>query len=125
MKIKLQAKRLLDADQECRFDGTITINMPLHHERTRMMIEGIGTISQDDMKKDGDQSIERARTLGEAAALVSEKVFGLIIDCDLKSDEGEKIVDKETLWAHPDAMPLVEGLVGRFMTNFAGNKNAP
>lgn len=132
MNIKLQAKRLLFEGDSCVFDGTITVDIPPHHERTKLMAKTLEGFKQEDLSDDKakDQPVadklERVRFMADAAAKISADVYKRVKECDLKANDGsgEVITDKETLWAHPDCLPLVEGLVAKFMTNFAGNKNA-
>lgn len=127
MKIRLRTSRLIDADTVCEYSGTIEIDMPPHHERTRMMMGNLNAIEQDDLeavKKDA-VGLNRVKIFAEAAAAVSERVFGLVGAVELENTHGDKITTKEELWCHPDCIPLVEGLVGKFMTNFVGNRNAP
>jgi len=130
MQIVMKTERILDEGEECLFAGTVTIDMPLYHERSKMLLENVNGLAlaeeflekpSGDEKESIEQKMKRASAMIEIQEKVAKKLFDMVASCDLKSAEGETLKTKDELFSHPDAAPLVEALMRKLMSNFAGN----
>ena len=123
MKVVLKHTRLLDEGDECAFDGTITINMPMHEER-QMILTTIGALdaTKSNSKDDDESQKEKAKVSLEIMAKASAKVRGYVVECDLHDAEGTVLKTPEELWSHPDAEILVNALISKFLNGFTTKK---
>lgn len=129
MQIVMKTERILDEGEECLFAGTVTLEMPLYHERSKMLLDNVNGLALADevldSKAQENESIEakmkRASAMIEIQEKVAKKVYDMVTACDLKSAEKEELKTKDELFSHPDAAPIVEALMRKLMSNFAGN----
>lgn len=129
MKVKFRSENLLEDGEECQFIGTVTVEVPPHHERSRFILDsGVGDLAtMGPMDRNNmDDMIKRANKAAEIAERSSKMVLSKVVECDLAHSDGETVLKTaEELWSHPDASPIVEGLIQKFTTNFASGKTKP
>lgn len=125
MEVVLKTERILDGEP-CAFKGTIKVNMPLHHERSKLFMGNLKELTMAEQAASNESEaleakVDKARAMLDLQSAMSAKVYEYVIGCLLTSDDGTVLKTKEELWSHPDAAPLVDALIGKFMSNFAGN----
>lgn len=134
MQIKLKVSQILSPDNEgkvpeCVLEGTVSIDMPSYVERQKFA-SGLGLeaiVPTGGLKKmSDDDKVKQGLELQKINAKAAEVVLGYVVECNLTNKEdGTKLTTKDEFMCHPDASPLVEGLVFKFVTNFASKKTKP
>ena len=129
MKVKLTVEQLLEDDaSQCPFTGTVTIDTPPHSVRTKFAFQiGIPDLAKIDKGDTDDLKIQKASKLADIMSKGSELITQWVKECDLVHAEDQEVVLKTTeeFFSHPDTNDLVEALVMKFATNFAGGKKKP
>lgn len=138
-EMKYTTQRLLaDADVEageeqptCLFEGTVTVQIPPHHERFKFLKEsGMTSLRNakfgDDVAKPNSTAdmMDKAEAFTEFASKASELVLKHVKGCELKHEDGTVITDPTQMWSHPDAVPLIDVLIMKFTSNFVGKSPA-
>jgi hypothetical protein len=133
VKVKFSSESLMAAlgedNAECPFSGFVEVDVPPHHERTKFVLStGVGELAGMGKldREDAADVVKKATKVAEIAERSSKMVFERVTSCDLKHVDGETVITTpDDLWSHPDATPLVEGLIQKFTTNFASGKKKP
>ncbi len=130
MEISYTVDQLLEEKaSDCEFKGTVTIQVPLYHERIRLPkvlgIDKVQKMAESKADKDGKANLQDAMDSMEFMGQAAEKIMKYIIRCELTHSDGTtKLQTTEDLFGHPEAGEIVSGVVNKFMAGFLGKKKA-
>lgn len=126
MHIVMKTENLLDKPEDSDFSGTVTVDVPSFPERQRFAMEiGLEKYEQPLDKDSNQDRVSKSLKMTEIASNASELVLKRVVKCDLHGPDGEHLTTVEEFSCHPGAGLIVEALVGRFISNFAGKKSKP
>jgi hypothetical protein len=125
MQVAFKHSQLIGPDDECPLTGTVTVEVPPYYERKNLLIEcGISEYRAVQNESE-DSKIQNAVKLSAVASKAAEIVLKRVVKCNLRGPDDLVITTAEEFVCHPDCTPLVEGLVERFLSNFASPKKKP
>lgn len=126
MVITFKAEDLLDDGQVCSLKGTIRVDVPPFPERQAFALKAGFAEYKPDHSDSEEAKLKNAAQLYEINGRVAAQVLERVVDCDLVSDDKQTVVrTRDEFSCHPEASPLVEALMAKFLNNFAGKKNMP
>ncbi len=126
MHIKFNVNQLLEEGSECSLLGTVTVDVPSYAERQTFILRAGYSEYKSEKGEDDDSKLRNASKLLEINGRAATEVLGRVVECDLKNEDGSLVIKtNEEFGCHPEATELVEGLMAKFLSNFAAKKKKP